>query len=66
MARYVCQHQKRDNAYPFLMCGLMLKKNSFDARAAAEAYCMHQSHCSCTNRAENTDSAKNCKLLNRS
>lgn len=64
---YQCKNQIRDARFQFLMCKA-LRNNSEPIRTikeATECYCIHQSHCKCSNQSENTDSAKSCKYLNQ-
>ena len=65
MCSYVCRYQERRKPYPFLLCKKMMKENENYGKTehALNAYCLHQHHCTQTQKQENTPEAKNCKWI---
>ena len=62
MARYKCPNQIRSPRHAFIMCRAKTSDENAltDIQKALQAYCLYQSHCSCSGQAENTDESKEC------
>lgn len=60
--RYVCPNQMRKKQYGFLLCKHLMKdsENYNDINNAEKVICAYQYLCPRTNRAENTEYAKEC------
>ena len=63
MKRYKCPLSLKVVGLPFLMCQQKVNGKAITAnmmQEASNAYCPHQSYCSCSDGNENTAEAKQC------
>ena len=62
MNRYICPNQKRMREHGFLICKRAMQDGIDYSKKenASTVVCPHQHYCPTTNRAENTENAKEC------